>query len=402
MSVNNLPEGPQNKKKLKITIAIIVATLLVIGGGVYYFLTKGTVSTDDAYIDGHIFSVTPRVAGYVISVDVDDNQEVKEGDPLLSLDPTEYEVAVAEARANLAESEATLISLELGVPLELSQTEQKVRGAESELNTLAKNLETKNKDEDAATQDLLRAQAEHDKALIDFRRMNELLKGQAISQSTLDDVETRVQTTLAQVNAARARAEATKKQKAALLSDKDRLEANIRLASTGEDQAKIRSRQVEAQQSRVELAKARLRQAELNLGYTNIKSPAHGFVTRKKVEPGQMVSRGQPLMAIVPLNPKLIWVTANYKETELKGVKPGQSVSIEVDTYPGIEFKGKVDSIMSGTGAAFSLFPPENATGNYVKIVQRIPVKIVFETKEPNPFPALRIGMSVIPTIYTD
>ena len=138
MSVNNLPEGPQNKKKLKITIAIIVATLLVIGGGVYYFLTKGTVSTDDTYIDGHIFSVTPRVAGYVISVDVDDNQEVKEGDPLLSLDPTEYEVAVAEARANLAESEATLISLELGVPLELSQTEQKVRGAESELNTLAK------------------------------------------------------------------------------------------------------------------------------------------------------------------------------------------------------------------------------------------------------------------------
>ncbi|MCL5124091.1 MAG: HlyD family secretion protein [Deltaproteobacteria bacterium] len=401
MPVSNLSEG-SNNKKLKITIAIIVASLLIIGGGVYYFLTKGHVSTDDAFIDGHIFSVTPRVAGYVISVDVDDNQEVKEGDPLVSLDPTEYEVAVAEARANLAESKFTLTSLELGVPLELSQTEQKVRGAESELNTLNKNLETKNQEEDAANQDLLKAQAEHDKAMIDFRRMNELLKGQAISQSTMDEVETRVQTTLAQVNAARAKAEAVKKQKAALLSDKDRLQANIRLASTGEDQAKIRSRQVEAQQARVELAAARLHQAELNLGYTNIKSPTHGFVTRKKVEPGQMVSRGQPLMAIVPLNPKLIWVTANYKETELYGVKPGQLVSIEVDTYSGVKFKGRVDSIMSGTGAAFSLFPPENATGNYVKIVQRIPVKIVFDTKEPNPFPALRIGMSVVPTIYTD
>ncbi len=401
MPVSNLSEG-SNNKKLKITIAIVVASLLIIGGGVYYFLTKGHVSTDDAFIDGHIFSVTPRVAGYVISVDVDDNQEVKEGDPLVSLDPTEYEVAVAEARANLAESKFTLTSLELGVPLELSQTEQKVRGAESELNTLNKNLETKNQEEDAANQDLLKAQAEHDKAMIDFRRMNELLKGQAISQSTMDEVETRVQTTLAQVNAARAKAEAVKKQKAALLSDKDRLQANIRLASTGEDQAKIRSRQVEAQQARVELAAARLHQAELNLGYTNIKSPTHGFVTRKKVEPGQMVSRGQPLMAIVPLNPKLIWVTANYKETELYGVKPGQLVSIEVDTYSGVKFKGRVDSIMSGTGAAFSLFPPENATGNYVKIVQRIPVKIVFDTKEPNPFPALRIGMSVVPTIYTD
>ncbi len=401
MPVSNLSEG-SNNKKLKITIAIVVASLLIIGGGVYYFLTKGHVSTDDAFIDGHIFSVTPRVAGYVISVDVDDNQEVKEGDPLVSLDPTEYEVAVAEARANLAESKSTLTSLELGVPLELSQTEQKVRGAESELNTLNKNLETKNQEEDAANQDLLKAQAEHDKAMIDFRRMNELLKGQAISQSTMDEVETRVQTTLAQVNAARAKAEAVKKQKAALLSDKDRLQANIRLASTGEDQAKIRSRQVEAQQARVELAAARLHQAELNLGYTNIKSPTHGFVTRKKVEPGQMVSRGQPLMAIVPLNPKLIWVTANYKETELYGVKPGQLVSIEVDTYSGVKFKGRVDSIMSGTGAAFSLFPPENATGNYVKIVQRIPVKIVFDTKEPNPFPALRIGMSVVPTIYTD
>lgn len=397
-----MPDGTPNKTNLKITVIVIVTTLLVIGGGVFYYLTKGHVSTDDAFIDGHIFAVTPRVAGYVISVDINDNQEVQEGQTLLSLDPTEYEVALAEARASLAESESTLTSLELGVPLELTQTEQKVRGAESELNTLSKNLETKNKEEEASAQELRRASAEHDKALIDFRRMNELIKSHAISQSTLDEVETRVQTTLAQVKAAQARLEAIKKQRAALLSDRDRLEANIRLATTGEDQARIRTRQVEAQQARVELARARVRQAELNVGYTTIKAPTHGFVTRKRVEPGQMVSRGQPLMAIVPLKPDLIWITANYKETQLKGVKQGQPVNIQVDTYPGTTFKGKVDSIMAGTGAAFSLFPPENATGNYVKIVQRIPVKIIFDTKTPNSFPALRIGMSVISTIYTD
>lgn len=397
-----MPDGTPNKTNLKITVIVIVTTLLVIGGGVFYYLTKGHVSTDDAFIDGHIFAVTPRVAGYVISVDINDNQEVQEGQTLLSLDPTEYEVALAEARASLAESESTLTSLELGVPLELTQTEQKVRGAESELNTLSKNLETKNKEEEASAQELRRASAEHDKALIDFRRMNELIKSHAISQATLDEVETRVQTTLAQVKAAQARLEAIKKQRAALLSDKDRLEANIRLATTGEDQARIRTRQVEAQEARVELARARVRQAELNVGYTTIKAPTHGFVTRKRVEPGQMVSRGQPLMAIVPLKPDLIWITANYKETQLKGVKQGQPVNIQVDTYPGTTFKGKVDSIMAGTGAAFSLFPPENATGNYVKIVQRIPVKIIFDTKTPNFFPALRIGMSVISTIYTD
>lgn len=397
-----MPEGTINKTNLKIAIFVVVTILIFAGGAVYYYLTMDSVSTDDAFVDGHMFSVTPRISGYVVSVNVDDNREVQQGSLLMTLDRTEYEVAVAEAMANLAESRSTLTSLELGVPLELSQTEQKVRGAESELNTLSKNLEIKTKDQEAAAQDLEKASAEHDKAIIDFRRMNELIKSHAISQATMDEVETRVQTTLAQVRASQARLDAVKKQKAALLSDRDRLEANIRLATTGEDQAKIRARQVEAQEARVTLAEARLRQSQLNLDYTNIMSPSHGFVTRKKVEPGQMVSRGQPVMAIVPLNPDVIWVTANFKETQLHLVRPGQPVSMKVDMFPGVTFSGKVDSIMSGTGAAFSLFPPENATGNYVKIVQRIPVKILFDTKQPNPFPTLRIGMSVIPTIYTN
>ena len=156
----------------------------------------------------------------------------------------------------------------------------------------------------------------------------------------------------------------------------------------------------QAQKARVELAETQVRQAELNLEYTVIKSPADGLVTRKKIEPGIYVSRGQQLFSVVSLDPADIWVTANYKETQLTHVRPGQQVEIRVDAYPGVTFGGTVDSIMAGTGAVFSLFPPENATGNFVKVVQRLPVKIKLDDRQGTSSPVLRVGMSVIPTIY--
>jgi membrane fusion protein (multidrug efflux system) len=192
-----------------------------------------------------------------------------------------------------------------------------------------------------------------------------------------------------------------KKQVASLESGLARQEANIRLAATGKESAEIKNRQVNAQQAKVELARARMKQAELDLSYTDITAPADGFITKRSIEPGVTVSRGQPLMAVVPLNPGELWVTANYKETQLSRVSPGQPVEIEVDTYPGTTIKGTVDSIMAGTGSSFSLFPAENASGNFVKVVQRIPVKITIHTEDVNSLPALRIGMSVIPTIHT-
>jgi membrane fusion protein, multidrug efflux system len=397
---NENGQEPNNSRKKPLIIA--VGVLMLAAGIGYYLWTRHHVSTDDAFVDGHIFSITPRVAGFVTEVLVDDNQEVIKEQPLLRLDPTEYEVALAEARANLAEAEFTLTSLELGVPLELTQTSQRVRGGEAELNSLRKTLEMKLKDEEAAAQELKRTEAERDKSAIDLRRMEGLLKNNAISQATFDDTATKFATAAAQVGAAMARLESTRKQKASLQADMDRIKANIELAATGEDQARIRGRQVEAQKSRVELANTRVRQAELNLSYTTIYAPAHGSVTRKRVETGLMVSRGQPLMAVVPLRPDDLWVTANYKETQLTKVRPGQPVTLEVDAYPGVVLKGTVDSIMAGTGAVFSLFPPENATGNFVKVVQRIPVKIRLERGNPHPLPALRVGMSVVPTILTD
>ena len=180
-----------------------------------------------------------------------------------------------------------------------------------------------------------------------------------------------------------------------------REKANVELAATGKDLAEIKVRQVNAQKAKVEMEKARVKQAELDLSYTNIPSPTDGFITNKSVEPGSMVSKGQSLMTVIPLAPKEVWVTANYKETQLTDIRPGQPVKIKVDSYPGVRLKGRVDSIMAGTGAAFSLFPPENASGNFVKVVQRIPVKIKIEEDGNSSLTMLRIGMSVAPTIIT-
>ena len=382
---------------------VLLAIVVILVGCVlgYFYWRRGKVTTDDAYVSNDIFPITPRVAGYVTEVYVSSNDKVKRGQVLLKLDPTEFQVAVSEAKAVLAEKIATLTSMELGVPLELNQTAHRVRGAEAQLKSLRKTLEMALKEQEAAAQDLKKAEAENSKSLMDLQRMKALIESKAVSQLELDEVETRYQTTLAQVRAAKARVERLKKQKASLESDLDRLKANIKLAATGDDLATIKSSQVEAQKAEVELARAKLKKAELDLEYTTIISPAEGFITRKLVERGQMVSKGQPLMMVASLDPEGLSITANFKETQLTHVRPGQLVTIKVDAYPDVILKGKVDSIMAGTGTVFSLFPPENATGNFVKVVQRIPVKIVLNEHNPNPLPILRIGMSVIPTIYT-
>jgi membrane fusion protein (multidrug efflux system) len=386
---------------LKKWIIISVLILIAAGGITYYLLNRGDVSTDDAYLDGHIYSITPRVAGYITDVLVTDNQEIKKGQPLVKLDPTPFETALAEAKASLAEAEATLASLDLGVPLELNQTAQRVNAAEAELKGLKQSVEAAHNQEEAAEQELKRAQADMDQASLDFNRLSELMKTRAISQSTLDKAKSQYDSASAKVNSAMATRDGLKKQVASLESGLARQEANIRLAATGKESAEIKNRQVNAQQAKVELARARMKQAELDLSYTDITAPADGFITKRSIEPGVTVSKGQPLMAVVPLNPGELWVTANYKETQLSRVRTGQPVEIEVDTYPGITIKGTVESIMAGTGSSFSLFPAENASGNFVKVVQRIPVKITIHTEDANSLPALRIGMSVIPTIHT-
>jgi membrane fusion protein (multidrug efflux system) len=322
-----------NRKKL--VLLIFLGLSLLLWGG-WYLASRGKVSTDDAYVDGRVYTITPRVPGYVVEVLVEDNQRVKAGDPLVKLDPVEYEVALAEARASLA-------SLQ--------------------------------EDATAAEQALALAQAEHSQASLDLKRAANLLETKAVSQSSVDEAQTKAATKAALVRSAQAKLDA------------------IRRRSKGADTPDAML------DTLLEANRAKLKQATLNLEYTTIVSPGDGFVTKKSVEPGLMVSRGQPLLRVVPLSGADIWVTANFKETELTDVAAGQPVTMEVDTYPGVLVKGTVDSIQSGTGAVFSLFPPENASGNFVKVVQRVPVKITIDPGQN--IPQLRVGMSVIPTIRT-
>lgn len=380
---------------------IIVIVLAIIVGFAYWLWARNRVSTDDAYVDGHIFVITPRISGFVSQVHIDDNQFVKKDQPLVSLDSTDYEVALAQAEAQLSDSRSTLTSLEMGVPLQLDQTAEQVRGAKAELNSLHETLEQILREEEAAAEEVKRLEAQYHLAELDFKRKTILRKGEAISQQTMDESEANYKSVLAQLRNAQAKLESVKKQGASQASNIELRKANVALAATGGKEAEIKSRQVEAQKAKVRLAESQVKQAELNLSYTKITAPVDGYVTQKNIEPSQFVTPGQRLLEIVPLQPPNVWITANFKETQLTYVRPGQPVAIEVDTYPGVVIKGKVDSIMTGTGSVFSLLPPENATGNFVKVVQRIPVKIIIDERQEGTIPTLRLGMSVIPTIYT-
>ena len=382
-------------------IIVIVAVLLGGAAVAYWLWTRNRVSTDDAYVTGHIFMITPRVSGYVTKVLIDDNQKVNKGQPLLELDPTDYQVAVDQSEANLADNRFLLASTQLGVPLTLTQTHEQVRAAEAELDSLRQTLAQLRKDEDAAAQLVQQLEAEYQLASLDLKRDTDLRRTGAIPQQQLDNQTTKTRTAKALLYAAKARLASVRKQRSAQKAQIEQRQANIKLAATGKQQAEIKERQTEAQKAKVKLAEAQLKQAKLNLSYTTITAPVDGRVTNKNIEPGQFVSPGQKLLSVVSLKPPNVWIVANYKETDLTKVRPGQPVTISVDTYPGRVIHGKVDSVMAGTGAVFSLFPPENATGNFVKVVQRIPVKIVIDKKDWASMPTLRLGMSVEPTIYT-
>ncbi len=390
------PEDAPGSPRRRLLAGVVLAAV-AIGFG-YYLHVRGRVTTDDAFIDGRVHPITPRVPGYVNEVPVEDNQLVAAGDVLAVLDPTDYAVALAQARADLAAAEAQLAALELGVPLQRSQTSSRVTSARAQLESEQRSYDQALKERDAAEQQVAQARAQLDQDKLDFARISELRHKDVVAQSDLDAIENKRRGHEALLLATRAKADAATRRLDSITADIKRLRAEIALAQTGEDQADIRDKEAAAQRAKVDLARERVRQAELNLGYTRIVAPVAGHVTKKQIESGRLVAAGQALMTVVPLDPEALWVTANYKETQLRDVHPGQKAVLEVDTYPGREITGRVDSIMAGTGAVFSLFPTENASGNYVKIVQRIPVKIVFD-KDNGPLPALRLGMSVVPTI---
>jgi len=367
--------------RAKWVLLIIIIAAVVAGVEVWrYYAARET--TDDAQVDAHIAPVSARVSGTATRVYVDDNDRVKAGDLLVQLDPRDYQVALAHAKANLADAMAAARAAHTSVPIARTSTS-------SALQTARANLNTSQKEVNAAQARLREAEANHTKAAQDLERMRQLVARDEVSRQQYD-------TAVAAEQAARATVDAAHAAVAAAESHVVQAEAQVRSAGTAPQQVEVTQARAGAASANADKYQASVQQAELNLQYTTIRAPVDGIVSKRNVEPGQVVQPGQPLLAIVNLED--IWVTANFKETELEHMKVGQPATIHVDAY-GRDYTAHVDSIGGGTGARFSLLPPENATGNYVKVVQRVPVKIVFEKGAD--LSGLRPGMSVEATVIT-
>jgi membrane fusion protein (multidrug efflux system) len=352
-------------------------------------------STDDAQVDAHLYPVSARVRGHVTCVNVDDNQYVEKGTVLVEIDPKDYEVAVDQARADLANAEATAESLHIDVPITTTNTSSQLESTEADVDKQAAAIVAAEKQLAVAKAQLEQSQANNVKAQQDLVRYQMLVSKEEIARQVYDDAVAAAKASAAAVTAAAANVEATRQSVEQARSGLTSARASHRAAQTAPHQvAATRARALSATAT-VKQKRAALAQAELNLGYTKIVAPVAGLVN-KTVVVGMNVEPGQQLLTLVPLQD--VWITANFKETQLRNIRPGQRVLFYVDSN-GRSYKGRVDSIAGATGPLFSLFPPENATGNYVKIVQRVPVKIVIEPGE-NTDLQLRPGVNVVPKVY--
>ncbi|HUA00407.1 MAG TPA: HlyD family secretion protein [Candidatus Aquilonibacter sp.] len=375
---------------------LIAAVLVVLVGGFFawrYF--SSYESTDDAQVDGHLMPLSARISGYVSVVNVDDNQAVHAGDVLVEIDPRDYQTALDQARANLASAEATARSLNINVPVTSVTTTSQVSSSEADIEDAQAGIVAARQQYDAAQAQLAQAQANNQKAQNDLVRYKQLVDKQEISQQLYDQAFAAAASGTASVEAAKANVTAADQQITQARARLASAQASYRSSQTGPQQvASTRARALSAQAD-VQQKQAALEQAELNMQYTKLRAPVDGVV-QKNVEVGMNVQPGQQLLTIVPLSD--VWVTANFKETQLKYMRPGQSAEIKVDAN-GRTYRGHVDSIAGSSGARLSLLPPENATGNYVKVVQRIPVKIVLDPGQ-NKDDYLRLGMSVEPKVF--
>ena len=390
------PRASIGRSRKRMLIAGVVVAVIA-GCILLYFHLAAWESTDDAQIDGYIYPVSSRVSGYVTRVVVDDNQYVDAGTVLAQLDPKDYEVAVANAKATMANDQANATALQTNVPITSVNTTSQLSSAEADVENAKAGLLAAQKSFDAAQASLRQAEANDLKAQDDVNRYKPLAAKDEIPQQQYTQAVDSQKATAAAVEAARASAAGAEQAVTQARARVAQAQAQLEYAQTKPQQISVQRSRAQAAEAEMERAEAVLQQAQLNLQYTTILAPVGGIVGQRSVQPGQNVVPGQQMMTIVPLQSKNIWVTANFKETQLKYMRPGQPVKIYVDTY-GRSYNGRVLNIAGATGARYSLLPPENATGNYVKVVQRIPVKIVFD-KGQDPKHLLRPGMSVEPDV---
>lgn len=392
------PPRPQNlfqRNPRARIFAVIAALLLLVAIYFAYRYFTSYESTDDAQIDGHLQPLSARISGYIIHVNVDDNQYVDQGTVLAEIDPRDYQVAVDKAKADLANAEATARSLNITVPVTSVNTTSQISSSEADVENARAGILSAQQEYDAAKAQLASAEANDVKAQDDLVRYQQLVAKQEVSQQTYDQALAAAKSSTAAVAAARASAAAADQQVTQAKARLAQAQANLAASRTGPQQVASTRARAQSAEADVQQKEAALEQAELNLQYTKIYAPVNGVVS-KSIEVGMNVQPGQQLFTIVPLDD--VWVTANFKETQLKYMKPGQRAEISVDAN-GKKYRGHVDSIAGSSGARLSLLPPENATGNYVKVVQRLPVKIVLEPGQ-NSDHYLRLGMSVEPKVW--
>ncbi len=387
-------EAPPSRRRGILIIAVVVAVVIALG--VWWHSTYSE-DTDDAQVNGHLIQVSARISGQVLKVDVEENQFVKAGDPIAELDPSDYQVAVENAEAALASAQANAAAANVNVPIVTINTGSNLNSANADVAGTHAGVEQAEKQFEAAQARVAQAQANFTKAQADLERYKPLVEKDVISKQQFDAAVDAADATKA------ALADALASEQAAadavnVARDKERqAEATQKYAQTGPQQVAAQSARAKQAEAQVEQAQAQLDQAKLNLSYCKIVAPADGIITRKSVEIDQNVSPGQNLLTLVSLQD--IWVTANFKETQLKHMQKDQTVGIHVDAT-GKNYNGSVTQIGGATGSVLSLFPPENATGNYVKVVQRIPVRIDFtDLQNEDPHQQLRPGLSVEPKV---
>ncbi len=411
------------KKRAARLAGIGLAVIAAVAGGAYYLRSRSYVSTDNAFLEGSVIQVSPRIGGQVLRVAVEDNQHVNRGDLIAEIDPRDYEARAAEARARLADVSARAEGAQSNLQLTsvvtgavMTQANAAVDGAREQVQI----LEARATSDAAAIRgaeaamgqaEAQRSAAESEarRAADDAARYRALHAKDEVSQQQLDRAETQANAAASAQEAARQAVEGAKAHLAQAQAAQTSTQAGLRQAGmqvaqaqgrvseagAGPQQIQARRADVAAMRAQIEQARAALQQAELALSYTKIYASESGYITRKSVEPGIFVQPGQALLALVP---DRLWVVANFKETQLELMRPGQPVTLKVDAYPQLELKGHVESFQSGTGARFSLLPAENATGNYVKVIQRVPVKIVLDEPPPAGY-RIGPGMSVTPEV---
>jgi membrane fusion protein (multidrug efflux system) len=382
----------KRRRNLIITVTAVVA---IIAGLLLWRYFSSYESTDDAQVDVHLYPVSARISGYVIRVNVNDNQWVKKGDIMVEIDPTDYQVALAQAQANLANAEATAKSLNITVPITSVNTASQLQFTASGVEDARAAVTAAEKQLAAAHDQVEAAEANDVKAQDDLHRYKLLVDKREVSEQIYDQALATARSSTANVAAAQASESAAQQVVQQAQSRLTEATANHAYAQTGPQQVSSTRARVQAAIADVQQKRALLQQGELNLQYTKIIAPVSGEVNKTVVE-GLNVEPGQQLLTIVPLDE--VWVTANFKETQLRHMQVGQKANIHIDSS-GRTLRGHVDSIAGATGPLFSLLPPQNATGNYVKIVQRVPVKIVLEPGE-NRDRLLRPGMNVVPNVY--